>query len=69
MAKPESSFAEVPDTGFALLNLLVDSARRRLLMVPWAGIEPARLAAAGDFELAIDSVCVGQCDEGERRVK
>jgi len=35
-------------------------------MVPGAGIEPARLAA-GDFELAIYSVCIGRCGEGERR--
>ncbi len=32
-------------------------------MVPWAGIEPARLAAAGDFESVIYSVSTGKWGE------
>ena len=37
------------------------------IVVPGAGIEPARLAA-GDFELAIYGVCIGKWGEGKRRL-
>jgi len=38
------------------------------LMVPGAGIEPARLAA-GDFESERDSLCLGTYGVAERRFK